>query len=203
MAQVTVGILLALFGLVPYALQTRKVLLRRSAGGLSFGYCLMLTWSSAIWIAHGSFCRNWVQVGIESFSLAMCAVLLVAFMRYEGARLRTTLGTSIVFAVLLLGVCHTGSAAVSFVALAMPVLCRLPQVVRTFLSEDTVGVSVPAFSIALLVELLWIINGALVGDVITIIAAGMCASEALCVALRSFDRNRGRSRSRALSAPVH
>jgi uncharacterized protein with PQ loop repeat len=184
MALLTIAFLLAVFGLVPYVLQARKVLIRRSARGLSFGYCLMLTWSSAIWIAHGSFCRNWVQIAIEGASLAICMVLLLAFMRYERTRMLPGMLATLAFAVALIAACMAGSVVVSFVALAMPIACRLPQVVRTFLGGDALAVSVPAFLIAMAVELLWVINGFMVGDIVTVAAAGVCATEALLVALR-------------------
>jgi uncharacterized protein with PQ loop repeat len=184
MALLTIGILLAAFGLLPYVLQVRKVLVRRSARGLSYGYCLMLTWSSAIWILHGAFCRNWVQIGIEGGSLALCLLLLLAFMRYEGVRLLPTLFATALFVMITLAACVVGTAAVSLLALVMPIACRLPQVVRSFLCGDIMAVSVPAFVVAMAVEVLWLVNGLLVGDVVTVVTAGICATEALLVALR-------------------
>lgn len=189
MTIVATGMLLALFGLLPYILQARKVLINRSVRGLSFSYCVMLIWSSVIWIIHGVFCRNWVQVCIESSCLAVCVVLLLAFVRFEQPKTRLALAGSLVFCSLIVVAIGLGSEAVSIAALAMPIACRLPQVIRTFATGDPLGVSVPAFAIAIAVELLWMINGALIGDMVTIVAGGICATQALAIAVSCAYRN--------------
>jgi uncharacterized protein with PQ loop repeat len=166
--------------------QALTVLRRRTTDGLSPTYVLVLSWSAAVWSVHGYLHHNPVQAVVEALGLVASWVIVAALVREGRLRLGLAAISSALFGSMVGAVgAWQGRVALGAVAVALPLLCRIPQLTESWRNPGGHAISTGSFAAGAAAEALWIVNGALVGDPFTVAMSAYCGLHNGFVAVRS------------------
>lgn len=191
MALLVLGFVLGGLSLPVAWSQAARVVRRGSCEGLSPAYVVLLLWSGAAWGVHGALQGNLTQLVLEAAYGAAGVVITRVQVRTGAATASVVLGPSALYGVLLVGAgLEHRRAAVGVAALVLAVVCRAPQVWESVRRPGGAAVSVASFAVGALTDLLWVANGLLVGDPLTVVVSGVCAAAGALIAVRTSTARR-------------
>jgi len=182
-----IGIVLGLAAVPAIWAQAVAVVRRRSTDGLSPAFVVMWAWSAATWAAHGALHHNVAQVALELSSFVAVLLMLGVLIRSGRLGLVRAGATTAVYAVALLALAVLGGrGGVGAAATVIAVSCRVPQVRESWRNPSGGAISTGGFLLGATVDGMWVLNGILVHDTVTIAVSAVCAAHGAFVGGRAL-----------------
>lgn len=182
-----IGVVLGLAAVPAIWAQALAVVRRGSTDGLSPAFVVMWTWSAATWAAHGALHHNVAQAVLELSSFMALLLVLTALIRSGRLGLGLAGGTTAAYAVALLALAVLGGrGGVGAAATVIAVACRVPQVRESWRNPTGSAISTGSFLLGAAVDGMWVVNGILVHDPVTIAVSAVCTAHGAFVGGRTL-----------------